>query len=269
MPLLTYLALNSFTWTTCAWLFTTWTLGDSGVTLLFTSRVYCLLLCCRISSNFSEIPQLWCKKTKNKKIHTTSHGHHNHSFIYNSLLVFLTAGKHSQSVWWCNLHGPSSCIKHCESHFSSPVYRHVFVMLLTYNNALWCLNVPLPSSPSKHILLGDIRDWAAAPTCGTFLSNGISWQASLQFILTGFYPDSFVALVVSLCLVSYLCSAFIGQIFFPILPLHFPLRKHYSSVILITKHKPLGRGSFLPYPWHFLANSCRRKSVTKSLDLPW
>lgn len=60
----------------------------------------------------------------------------------------------TQSAWWCTLPGPSSC----ESHFSSPVYRHVFVMLPTYNNALWCQDVPLPSSPSKHILLGDIRE---------------------------------------------------------------------------------------------------------------
>lgn len=86
MPLLTYLALNSFTWTTCAWLFTTWTLGDSGVTLLFTSRVYCLLLCCRISSNFSEIPQLWCKKTKKQK-NSYNFSWASQSFIY---LQFIT-----------------------------------------------------------------------------------------------------------------------------------------------------------------------------------
>lgn len=35
-------------------------------------------------------------------------------------------------------------------------------------------------------------------------------------------PDSFVSLVVSLCLVSYLCSAFIWRIFFSNLPTPFP-----------------------------------------------
>lgn len=98
-------------------------------------------------------------------------------------------------------------------------------MLPSYNNSLWCLDVPLPASPSKHILLGDIREWVAAPACGTFESNWVSWQALIKLTLAGFYlckPRQF-CLTGGFSLFGFLLVFRIYlQTSFSIHPLHFP-----------------------------------------------
>lgn len=113
-------------------------------------------------------------------------------------------------------------------------------MLLTYNAALWCLDVPLPPSPSKHFLSADIS-WGAAP------KSPVS-QSSVGFNLESArlpYSHSCWSLKVyepeskQLCLTgAFSLCGFLFLCFFSIRPFFCPATQ--SSLMLETKPKHTG-----------------------------